>query len=160
APQEFPRRKSDLGTHRAVPVGGPLESLRLFRGGRLNPQRVLERRADGSGRCGLSRRTVERLQKESAAASSSTPEPAHHVVRRDLARFALVGLIVAAAAALYSWKIDRHLGEIRHHQEGLDFHDYYFAAKARAEDKVSIYNHAAMVGKSRRDIGIGWLPVY
>jgi hypothetical protein len=82
------------------------------------------------------------------------------VVRRDLARFALVGLIVAATAALYSWKIDRHLGEIRNHKEGLDFHDYYFSAKAHVEDKASIYNHAAMVMKSRRDVGVGWLPVY
>jgi alpha-1,2-mannosyltransferase len=82
------------------------------------------------------------------------------MVKREHARFALVGLIVATSAALYSWKIDRHLGEIRQHKEGLDFHDYYFSAKARLEDKASIYNHAAMLSKSRRDVNVGWLPVY
>jgi hypothetical protein len=55
------------------------------------------------------------------------------MTRKDLARHVLVGLLAAAALALYAWKIHRHVGEIRHHQEGLDFHDYYFAAKARLE---------------------------
>jgi hypothetical protein len=68
-------------------------------------------------------------------------------------------LALVAAAALYAWAMARHLNDVAHHHEGLDFQDYYYSTKAVLRGK-SIYDHQAMLALARADIGTTGLPAY
>jgi hypothetical protein len=65
---------------------------------------------------------------------------------------------LAAAAALFSWAMAKHVADIVHHREGLDFHDYYFSAASIRHGK-SIYDHGAMVALAHEEVGTSGLPV-
>ena len=80
--------------------------------------------------------------------------------RTELARHALTAAALVAAAALYATVLTRHVREIALGKEGLDFHDYYFSAKAVLVHGKSVYDYAAMNGLSHRELGTKGLPVF
>jgi hypothetical protein len=61
-------------------------------------------------------------------------------------------LALAAAAALFVWAMARHAGDLAHHEEGLDFQDYYYSAKA-VRGGASTYDYNAMLALARSERG-------
>jgi Glycosyltransferase family 87 len=82
------------------------------------------------------------------------------VKRSDFVRRALVAAALVTAAALYAWVVAHHLREIARGREGLDFHDYFFSARAVVDQGKSIYDYRAMNALSHRELGTKGLPVF